>query len=256
MNLSQKWVKIIFTLLLCLKTHYLNADNRIIIQLRHAPDDIINSAQQDAQEDKTIKKINSLDEKTPGEVSKKLVKNGIKAYVRPTLSGFMAIYGGYLDISDHDGLITFPLRHASEKIYLAVTPDIKLINVKDKTFSHHEFLRKNNPTELYLLEKKEDDKEQPFWNTKKIKLPKNNRIAPISVVLLTKPKNVAIVEGDSLATANPQLVLPPVYVISTLNHTKILLKMLDLKQFFETINIRKKSIDDEGKGIQKMITNV
>lgn len=255
MNLSQKCVKIIFTLLFGLKTCYLTADNRIVMQLKHAPDEVIKSVQEGYPHDHGIKKINNLDQKTPGQVSKKLVKNGARTYLTQTLSGFMAIYGGYMDISDTDGLITFPLRHASQKVYVAVTPDIKLVNVKDKTFSHYEFIPKDNPTELYLLEKKEDEKKQLFWQTKKVALPKDNRIAPISIVLLTKPKNVAILEGDNLATATPQLILPPIYVVGAINKEKVLLKMLDLKQFFETIIIRKKNID-EGKGIQKMITNV
>ena len=98
-----------------------------------------------------------------------------QAWLTPKLSGFIAIYAGFMDISDRDGLISFPLRHVSPKINVAVTEQINLIKVKENTISHREFLPQNQvPSKLYSFERKEDidpkdpTKKTTYWSVKEI----------------------------------------------------------------------------------------
>ena len=55
------------------------------------------------------------------------LKSEYKKLLTPKLSGFVSIYGGYLDISNKNGIIQFPLRQSSKKMYVAFTEKIKLI---------------------------------------------------------------------------------------------------------------------------------
>ena len=85
-------------------------------------------------------------------------------------------------------------------------------------------------------------------------MPKNKKINPITVIILAKPKNLFVLEGDFMAAKNVQLILPNIYVIGNKDKEKILLKMLDIKRYFERIKAKEKKASDTS--MQKMITNL
>ena len=58
-----------------------NADNRIVIHLRHLPDQERQKIIKKYKQSPGIKKLKSFNKKTPGEVSKKLFKSGIRKYL-------------------------------------------------------------------------------------------------------------------------------------------------------------------------------
>ena len=66
---------------------------------------------------------------------------------------------GIACLSNAEGLLTFPLRHAGNAVYVAITTDIEPIIVKGNTVSHFLFKDKNK-VKRYLFEKKVDEKEQ------------------------------------------------------------------------------------------------
>ena len=249
---ARKGITLLVTLFTCL---HLYADNRIVLYLRQAPEEAIQGALDDAKKQNLTEKINHFDAKTPGDISKKQVRYNLRQHLMPNLSGFAAVYGGYMDISDPDGLISFPLRHPSQKVYLAVTPEISLVKVKGSTYSHREYIvNDENPTKLYQLEKTKDAKNIWFWSTKEIPIPQDLRVNPITFILFTKPKNVMLPEGDFYTVENNHLVLPDVFVVSNTDQEKMLMKMLDLKHYFEMISMEEKKASDTTQ--QKMITNL
>src|SRR3990172_10065013 len=167
MKIPKNLLKII---MFCLSTGSLSvlyADNMIVMYLQHAPEEIRQKVEEEYYQKRDVEKFAQFDDKTPAEISQKFLKNGIRKYLTPSLSGFVVLYGGYVDISNPDGLVAFPLRHPDPKLLVAITPEIKLIKVKKNTFSHAEYIvHDKNPTKLYLFEKKEDEKKQIYWDVK------------------------------------------------------------------------------------------
>jgi hypothetical protein len=236
------FVSIIFGVLL--------SDNRIILHLKHAPEEII---QESIAEAKRQKLFDTIDEKTPGAVNHKIMKGAYRSYFTPILNGFMAIYGGYMDISNHDGLLMFPLRHAVPKIYVAISPSIDLVKVKGETISHREFML-GEESKLYLLERNVDDKKNIYWRVTEEKIPIDKKISPITLVIFAKTKNIIIPTGDFLLSESSHLILPDFYVIGNNDQAKIALQALDIKRYFESIVQEKKKASENA--LQKMVTNI
>jgi len=221
-------------------------DNRIVIHLRHAPEHIIANAATQAKKESLSKKIiTNIDTKTPGQNSLKLVKNGISAKFKPALSGFPATYGGYHDISNPDGLIKFPLRHATPKLYVAITPNVKIATIKGSTISHLEYINdQENPVKIFQFDLKKNEKLHSYWQVTEAPIPPNNNVSPITLIIFTKPDNLYIPIGDFLTADNIQLVLPDIYVLSRSGHEEILLQHLDKQKHFERIEQEKKDISE------------
>lgn len=252
---------IILSTLICMS--FLYSDTKILFYLNPAPIEISEWIKSNIKKENkkskeifnAIEKIKKLDEKTPAQISKKLLKNEYKKFLHPTLGGFLAIYGGYIDYSDLNGQISFPLRHTKSKLYLIITPNIKLIKVKGNTISHKELDKSEKEnTQIYLFEKKEDKNNQFYWHVSKQETTNDKIINPLSVVILTKPKNLYVSTGDFISNDNKQLILPKnIYVINNNQNSKILLNFMNIKNFFEPIEIEDKKISDIL--FQKMITN-
>ncbi len=224
----------------------LKADNRIVFYLKDAPMQAVRLVQMDIEKEKGIAKINKINKKTPGQISRKLLKNEMKKYLMPKLSGFIALYGGYIDYSNINGLISFPLRHTEPKLYLVITPKIKLVKVKGETISHLEFEdAKTAPAKIYFFEKKEDKNKQFFWAVSEQKIPQDRRINVLSVVLLTKPKNIYVTTGDFISNDSKHIVLPQnIYAVGIVGNNKVLLDSLNIKRYFEQIEVEEQKVSD------------
>lgn len=224
---------------------FLNADNRIVFYLQDPPPQAIELAEMDVTKEKGLKKLSKIDQKTPGQISRKLVKYQMKQHLTPKLGGFMSFYSGYLDYSNDNGLIAFPLRHTEPKLYLVITPHFKLVKSKGETISHLEFGdKKTAPSQIYLFEKKVDKNKQFFWKVSEQEMPEDNIINPISVILLTKPKNIYIAKGDFISNDSKHIVLPEnIYVVGTIGNNKALLNSVDIKRFFEPIELEEQNVN-------------
>lgn len=224
--------------------HPLKADNRILLYLRHAPTSIIEGAASDAKK--------SL--KTPGQQANSLLQAKVSGLLRPKLGGIPALYGGYMSMSSPDGGICFPLRHTTQKVYLAITPSIQMIRLRGNTFSHRSFLPPPTPTALFSLEMQIDDKNRTYWYVKTEALPSDLVINPLTIVLLTEPNNVIVPDGSFLAAENQQLVLPDVILVSREGSETCLLNAMSFKQHFEQIVTEKKKASDTST--QSMVQNI
>lgn len=221
----------LLALSLCFLTSSMLADNRIVLYLKHAPPQVLTSIETEV----TSKKKSS------------------PAIIKPALNGVASIYGGYFGVSSHDGLISFPLRHTAQKVYLAVTPSINLARVKSNTISHRTYAPDPTPTVIYSFELKKDDKSRSFWEVKKDAMPVDRIINPLTVVLLTPIDNVFIPEGQFLAAENPQLILPDILLLNRQGNEASLLKAMDIRPYFEAIAVEKKKNNDTST--QQMIKN-
>jgi len=283
--------KIVTSVILVMSIISLKADNRIIMYINQAPDKAVELAIKKAQKENIIQKINNkLDKKTPAQMSKKALKTELKKDFTPKQSGFLALYAGYSDYSNSDGLISFPLRHNEPKVYLVITKKVKLTQVKGETIAHLEFDNaKNIEKAIYLFEKKKDEntlKQAPadakamadtqneqeananatpdasevesdkfYWSVTEVKNFKSNIINPISVVILTKPENIYIVTGDFMTDDSKNLILPQkIYSVGNVDNYKIILKELDVKRYFEPVDEQEEKSGDTV--IKKMLNNI
>jgi hypothetical protein len=249
-----KFLKIILLFVITGVMPNLSADNLIILYLRNAPLHIINKAIREAKKESPTEKLT-----TPGTTSKTHVQEKMHDLLMPKLSGFLATYSGYMDISNMDGLISFPLRHTTPKIYVAITEEIKLIKVKENTISHREYMSKDQ-TKLYSFERKEDvDPKDPakktlFWHVQEMPLPTDNKVNPLTLVIFTKPSNFYVPTGDFIANESAHLVLPEIYVIENTNQEQVLFQALEIRKYFESIDKESQKIDD--KKSKSLIKNI
>ena len=224
-----------------------NADNRIVMYLRHAPQSILDSVEQTVDQE-------VLQTQTPGKQAQELLNAKIPAMLKPSLGGIAAVYAGYFTVSRTDGLISFPLRHTSSKIYVAVTPAIQLVRIKGNTFSHRAFLPPPTPTALFSLEQTVDEKQRTYWKVRTAPLPDDLIISPLTMVLLTQPNNIVLADGDFLASANQQLVLPEPILVSREGNDACLLNAMIFRQHFEGLDFEDKKASDNC--VQTMIQNI
>ncbi|KKQ33239.1 MAG: hypothetical protein US49_C0002G0134 [candidate division TM6 bacterium GW2011_GWF2_37_49] len=230
-----------------------NADNRIIVYLREAPAEIITQALDDATAEMKNDDLATSVQKIKNFQSESL-KSEYKKLLTPKLSGFVSIYGGYLDISNKNGIIQFPLRQFSKKMYIAFTEKIKLIRVKDNTISHREFADPaKHKTSLYVYEKKIDAKKNYYWSVEKTNLPQDRKISPLTMVIFTNPSNVFVQTGEFLSNDSQHFVLPEIYVINTKNQALTNLSILKVKRFFEPVKFEEKPVTE--KSTQGMLNN-
>lgn len=202
--------------------------------------------QQEVQE-----KLEKLHRKSATQIGKKLVKGGFKKLL-PRLGGIVALYGGYVDYSDRHGHIAFPLLHKAPHISLVITPSVSLVTVYANTISHKKLVAQV-PTVTYLFHKKVNGDKTTYWEVSQKESPKDGAISPLSVVLLTKPKNIVVPTGDFMTTEHSNMVLPPLYIVGSASNVKAVINFLDMRRFFEPIARKEKAI--KKKSIQKIIQN-
>lgn len=217
-------------------------------------------------------KLEKLANKSPDRMEHKLRKNGFK-HLFPKVSGFIGLYGGYVDYSDNDGTISFPLLHKEQKIYIVITPQIAVETIYQNTISHLKFLP-DMPTEIYKLEKLSEQTEQTaseqtasdaaekpqgegegktyYWNVSLVPKKEHDKISSIALILLTKPKNLVVPTGDFMTTEATNFVLPSVYVVGNVQNPQRTMEFLDIRKYFEQIELKQK-VDDTGE--QSLIKN-
>lgn len=254
-SISKK-INVAGTIFLLLLWQSVAADTQLVLYFTHLPESEIAAVKTELKKDPSVVDVLGADAskaETPGEFVTNQLEQTMRQFLTPKLSGFPLLYAGYTTITDGNGLATFPLRHAQQKLYIAVTPDIKMIHVKGTSFSHTEYSADMNvPLALYKLEKSEDDKKQMFWKISKIEKPDNNRINPITVVILSHPENIYIPEGSVMATPGEQMVIPPIRVVGNQDKDLVNLRTLDITQHFEKVQIKAKRANDNT--VQKITT--
>lgn len=235
----------------------MHADTRLVLNVTHLPQSEISAIKAELNKDASLGSIIEQNG-TPGSMANHQVEQMMKLYLTPKLSGFPVIYAGYITVTGNDGLAMFPLRHAQQKLYIAITPDIRMIKVKGESFSHTEYApNATTPLALYKCEKIEeklkDGKMQAFWKATKIENPDSMRINPITIVVLTHPDNIFIEQKDFIISEpSEQIVMPPLRVIGNQDKELVSLRLIDIAQYFEKVRIEQKRATDTT--VQKITT--
>jgi|SaaInlLV_10m_DNA_2_1039722.scaffolds.fasta_scaffold00141_27 hypothetical protein len=226
----------------------------ITTYLKHPSQEVIQSVQKELLKDKERQNIGEQD---PAEVIKNSIARKLEDISLP-LSGFVVLYGGYVDYSNSDGRIAFPLKHAESKVYVVVTPNIKPKRVYSHTVAHLEYKLpdKKTPVKIYLFERKKDAKLENtfYWHVEEQSKPENKMINSISVILLTNLENIYIPEGDFMTSDNTNLVLPNIYVVGNIKTEHSIFNFMDIEHYFEPIEVNEKK-ENKKKIKQQIITN-
>ena len=223
------------------------ADVSLVTYLQHPPLEVFYADKQRINHDRIARTLNTyVTTERPSKIAKTLVKGRLRQNIPPKIPSVFVVYGGYSDYSNN-GRIVFPLRHTSPKLYLVITKKIKFEMIKQNTVSHAELMQGpvgilDDPaaTQIYLFEKKQDDKHKHYyWDVSEQKKPDDNRINPISMVILTNPRNIYVRTGQFISSENENMVLPPnIYVIGTFENNDVILATMDLKQHLEPVEIK------------------
>ncbi len=163
---------------------------------------------------------------------------GIADYQIP--AGIFSTYAGYLNISDLDGQIVFPRKHAKPVIQLIVTTRITPILMFGKTIHHWELVP-GVPVQMYTFERNFDEKTKTFyWDVQLAKLPEDNIIPLSSLVIFAKPRYFYIPTGITITDDSPNFILPTIYARKGIKITNNALYVFNLSHFFEQVYYRYK----------------
>lgn len=197
---------------------------------------------------KTIyEKINKISQKSPAGFSKNALKNSLKLQQIPSVGGFLVTYGGYMELSGTDGLITFPLKHTPPtRVNLVISSSVELIPIRAETFAFEELPSKDPAlSKMYSFNKNKDKKGFFYWNVVEEQLPSNNQISPIAIIIHTNPENIFVQNGEFPSEESAHVILPQnIYVLGNNMNIKILIKFLDKASYYEPIKFNVDSPKD------------
>lgn len=167
----------------------------------------------------------------PGKIATTRAKHMLPA----PISGFFATYGGFLDVSDLDGEISFPRLHTNPILYFLVTEHITPIVISANTLHHWE-LEEGEAAALYKMEQLWDAQTGVhFWQVTKEPLPKDKIIPLESITLIANPKYIYVPLGIIPFKESPHLILPDIYIKNGINLTQNALYILNLSHYFGSI---------------------
>lgn len=231
----------------------LNADAVLLTTFENAPRSVIES----------VKKELSSEEKAALNVEKEC---------EPSLSGIPCIYGGYYALSKEDGRVALPLRQVAKKIYLVITPSIRLAALQGETKSNVELELINEKkavigagARIYLCEQKTESAgdakapnspetkgtgETTYWSiSEQNVLP--SKLSPLSLVIIAQPSNLVVKTGDFMTEPGSHFVLPAIYVVGQTSRES-LAGFAEVKKYLEQITEASKQ---EDKKAQSTIEN-
>lgn len=165
----------------------------------------------------------------PGKLVRHMLQNTCNAQ---TPVGILATYYGFISLSDADGEISFPLKHASPALTLVVTTAISPSIMHGNTISHWE-LDPTKPCEIYSFERIHDvEKNIMFWHVKPAEPLPDCKIPLDALIIIAEPEYVYIPTGISLAQQGTNIVLPDIYIKYGINKIKSDLYWLNIIHFF------------------------
>jgi hypothetical protein len=148
------------------------------------------------------------------------------------VAGIPVSYGGYLTVSDLQGVVSLPRLHEKPLISFLVTPRITPMVMGGLTIHHWE-REEGTPAELYTAERTQNPKTKKFeWLVRQEVLPKSMIIKPSTIIIFAEPHLVILPTGTFPTSNQPNLVLPDIYVKDDILVNQRSLYLMNIKQFF------------------------
>ncbi len=154
--------------------------------------------------------------------------------VWPT-AGLVALYGGYIAISDISGQITFPLMQQKPNFLFIITRSIRPVFMLGNTIHHWELVA-GAPTRCFTINQQQDPTTQfYFWEVTESSLPPHLIIPLNAVIIFINPESVMVPLGITITYDHAQFILPPLYLINHPDTVTPALTALGIKSFFSPI---------------------
>lgn len=172
-----------------------------------------------------------------GKIAEYCLQGGMRT---TTVAGIFFSYAGFLDITNINGQVLFPRKQVSDKfgffeIGLLITDKLTPIPIQNYIIDHWE-LETGTPADLYTIKRQWDKEARLFyWTISKAELPKNKVIPLTTIIMFAKPKYVYVPLGASVANADPNIILPDIFVKASIKSPTNALSLLGLRQFFGPI---------------------
>lgn len=151
------------------------------------------------------------------------------------IDGVFATYGGYLNVSDELGQLSFPYKGAKPIIKLLITNRLAPILMAGNTVHHWELEEKSQAT-MFTMERKQDEATQLYyWEVKPAKLPEDHIVPLNALVIIAKPHHIFVPAGITPTQESPHMILPDIYIKKGLNLLSHSFYMLNLRHLFGPI---------------------
>lgn len=158
--------------------------------------------------------------------------SSLESLFSPLVAGIPVSYGGYLTVSDLQGIVSLPRSHEKPAMSILVTTRITPMVMGGLTIHHWE-REEGTPAVLYHAERIQDPKTKKFmWSLKKTDLPKSVVIKPSTIIIFADPDSIVIPTGSFPTVNQPNLHLPDIYVKNEIVINQRSLYLLNIKQFF------------------------
>jgi hypothetical protein len=155
--------------------------------------------------------------------------------------GFLALYSGYADYSNQDGMVAFPLHSNIKKpIQLLITTHLKLVRMSTNTIGYEVLPPKNTRATLYTYERRQDKYKFWYWHVSQKDVALGKALKNKPVILLTDPENIYVATGDfQILKPSTSAILPNnLYVINNEDNARRISNSLNMQRFFEPTEIK------------------
>jgi hypothetical protein len=178
-------------------------------------------------------------------------KQSTSTSVTNPTEGIYGSYFGYLNSSNTAGQLKFPRKHNDSSFKLVITERIEPLFMLENTINTWSIPEKAKYA-YYSIERKKDEKSNLyFWDVQEEKLPSDRALPLNAIMLIAKPEELYVPTGIVPTTNTPQIVLPQIFVKSTIRLAENALSIVPIRQFFESISLSSKT---QGADIQSKLT--
>ncbi len=182
-----------------------------------------------AEQKLTLQHAKRLDKSATAKQTLKLPQRGLPGYF-----GIFATYGGYLNLSDRIGQITFPLKHQAPFIDLIVTKQIVPVTKMNKIIDHWE-VPPGEESAVYHIQRREDPETKlSYLDISKKDSPSDGILPLRSIIIFADPQAVYVPLGVVLTQKNANMLLPTIYIRPKFPFVESATEALAIRKFFET----------------------
>jgi hypothetical protein len=171
--------------------------------------------------------------KDPSWIQKKFLRGPFKHTSDPR--GIYVTYAGFVDTIDINRQVRFPRLTQEDEINLIITRKLTPVIIRGNTVEY--FMRDPNyDIAYYTLKRMHDAKKNlDYWNVEKNEIPANKKISPSAFIIFAEPKHIVVPLEPTVATAGPNLVLPPIYANKGLEKDYNAFSFVKINRYFDPI---------------------
>ncbi|MBY0110347.1 MAG: hypothetical protein K2X90_04520 [Candidatus Babeliaceae bacterium] len=158
----------------------------------------------------------------------------------PLVQGIYVNYLGYLTYTDYQGQILLPNKESGNSLTVVITSQIYPVLFQGNTVHHFEIPQEVDAAFYEYTLKQDEQHKKWYWNIMHKERPKNSQVPTHALTIMAKPKDIEIMTGTYEAIAEPNFILPDIFVHTSIDNPFCVLKFLKVNRFFKPVEIEKK----------------